>query len=245
MSQHADFAATDFSRLIAAGIGGAPTPLPLLEAYQKVGVALQQGYGMTETSPLVFAQDREMAWSKPGSAGKPALHAEVRVVTEEGAEAAVGETGELWVRGPNITPGYWNRPEAKDESFTDGWFHTGDACRVDAEGHYYIVDRWKDMYISGGENVYPAEVESALFKMDRLTDVAVIGVPDERWGEVGCAVAVIKPGQTLTPDDIVDHCRGTLAAFKIPKQVVFMDELPRNATGKVLKRVLREQVTGA
>ena len=244
MSQHPDFATIDFSRLVAAGIGGAPTPIPLLETYEGVGVALQQGYGMTETSPLVFAHDREMALSKPGSCGKLALHAEARIVREDGTDAEVDENGELWVRGPNITPGYWNRAEANEESFTDGWFHTGDACRIDADGHYYIVDRWKDMYISGGENVYPAEVESVLFKLEQLADVAVIGVPDEKWGEIGCAVAVAQEGSDLTVDDIIEHCHGKLAKFKIPRQLVFMDELPRNATGKVLKRVLREQVLG-
>jgi len=242
MSQHPEFATTDFSRLVCAGIGGAPTPLPLIEIYADKNLALQQGFGMTETSPLVLVQDAAMAVDKPGSTGKLGLHTEARIVTEDGADAAVDEIGELWVKGPNITPGYWNRPEATAEAITDGWLHTGDACRMDADGHYYIVDRWKDMYISGGENVYPAEVESVLFKLDGVADIAIVGVPDTRWDEVGCAVVVVEPGKSLTADDVIDFCRDKLARFKIPKQVVFMDELPRNATGKVLKRVLREQI---
>jgi len=240
MSQHPEFATTDFSRLDCAGIGGAPTPVPLLETYQTRDVALQQGYGMTETSPAVLVQNAAMAVEKPGSTGKPALHNQVRIVDENGNDAPVGENGELWVKGPNITPGYWNRPEATAESITDGWLHTGDACRVDEDGHYYIVDRWKDMYISGGENVYPAEVESVLFKLENIADVAIIGLPDERWGEIGCAVVVVKPDTTLTEDDVIDYCRDKLARFKLPRHVFFTDELPRNATGKVLKRILRE-----
>jgi fatty-acyl-CoA synthase len=242
MSQHPDFATTDFSRLVCAGIGGAPTPVPLLETYGKIGIALQQGYGMTETSPAVLVQNAEMAINNPGSTGKPALHNQVRVVGEDGQDVDVGVTGELWVKGPNITPGYWNRAEATAEAITDGWLHTGDACKVDENGHFFIVDRWKDMYISGGENVYPAEVESTLFKLQGLADVAVIGLADERWGEIGCAVVVKAPDASLEADDVIDYCRDKLARFKIPTRVEFIDELPRNATGKVLKRVLREQI---
>ena len=242
LSQHPAFAETDFSRLSCAGIGGAPTPIPLLETWSKMGIALQQGYGMTETSPAVLAQDAAMALGKPGSTGKPVLHNQVRIVDDKGQDVPIGVTGELWVKGPNITPGYWNRPDATAEAITDGWLHTGDACRVDEEGHYYIVDRWKDMYISGGENVYPAEVESILFKLDGIADVAVVGVADERWGEIGCAVVVVAPDMTLEASDVIEHCHNKLARFKIPSRVEFIEELPRNATGKVLKRVLKENI---
>ena len=167
MAQHPSFRDADFSRLVIAGVGGAPMPVPLLKVWEERGVALQQGYGMTETSPAVLALDREDALRKAGSAGKPVLHTEVRIVTPDGRDAAVGELGELWVKGPNVTPGYWNRPDANASSFTDGWLHTGDATRIDEEGFYFIVDRWKDMYISGGENVYPAEVENVLFRCRR------------------------------------------------------------------------------
>ena len=242
MSQHPNFAATDFSRLSCSGVGGAPTPVPLLETYKAKGLALQQGYGMTETSPTVTVQDAEMAFAKPGSAGKLAMNAEARIVDEDGVDVPAGETGELWVKGPNITPGYWNRPEANATTITDGWLHTGDACRIDADGHFYVVDRWKDMYISGGGNVYPAEIESTLFKMPEIADLAIIGVPDDRWDEVGCAVVVVAPGNTLTADDVILFCQDKLARYKIPKHVIFREELPRNATGKVLKRVLKGEI---
>ena len=157
-------------------------PVPLLKVWEARGVALQQGYGMTETSPAVLVLDREDAARKAGSSGKPVLHTEVRIVRPDGSDADVGELGELWVKGPNITPGYWNRPEANKSSFTDGWLHTGDATRVDEEGFYYIVDRWKDMYISGGENVYPAEVENVLHQLTAIAEAAVIGIPDRAMG---------------------------------------------------------------
>ncbi|RZN25393.1 long-chain fatty acid--CoA ligase [Bradyrhizobium sp. Leo121] len=241
MAQHPSFASADFGRLIIGGVGGAPMPVPLLKVWEARGVALQQGYGMTETSPAVMALDREDAARKAGSAGKPVLHTEVRIVRPDGTDAAVGELGELWVRGPNITPGYWNRPDANASSFTDGWLHTGDATRVDEEGFYYIVDRWKDMYISGGENVYPAEVENVLHQIPALAEAAVIGIPDEQWGEVGMAIVAVKPGQTLTPADIHAHCTANLARFKCPRIIEFVEALPRNATGKIHKPTLRKQ----
>ena len=241
MLQHPDFERTDLSRLRVAGVGGAPMPVPLLKAWLARGVALIQGYGMTETSPGVLCLDRRDAARKIGSAGKPLLHTETRVVDEHGRDVPRGEMGELWVRGPNITPGYWNRPEANKTSFTDGWLHTGDAARVDEEGYYYIVDRTKDMYISGGENVYPAEVESVLYQIPQLAEAAVIGVPDERWGEVGKAIVAVKPGEMLSAEQILDHCRENLARYKLPRFIEFVDALPRNATGKVHKPTLRQQ----
>jgi fatty-acyl-CoA synthase len=240
MSQHADFERTDFSRLVAAGVGGAPTPLPLLEAYKAKGVALPQAFGMTETGPLVCYQDAKQAQEKVGSAGRCALHAELKIVREDGTDADLDEVGELWVKGPNITPGYWRRPEANKSEFVDGWFKTGDAARIDADGDVWIVDRWKDMYISGGENVYPAEVESTLFALEGVADAAVIGASDERWGEVGVAFIVAAQGVDLSEEAVIGHCHGKIARFKIPARVVFIEELPRNATGKVLRRELRE-----
>ena len=241
MAQHPDFATTDFSRLVIGGVGGAPMPVPLLKTWEERGVALQQGYGMTETSPAVLALDREDAAGKAGSAGKPVLHTEVRIVRPDGTDADIGELGELWVRGPNITPGYWNRPDANITSFTDGWLHTGDATRMDADGFYYIVDRWKDMYISGGENVYPAEVENVLYQLPAVAEAAVIGTPDDTWGEVGLAIIALKPGQAASEIEILAHCRKNLARFKCPKTISFVSALPRNATGKVHKPTLRAQ----
>jgi fatty-acyl-CoA synthase len=239
MAQHPTFASADFSRLVIGGVGGAPMPVPLLKVWEERGVALQQGYGMTETSPAVLTLDREDAARKAGSSGKPVLHTEVRIVRPDGTDAEVGELGELWVKGPNITPGYWNRPDANQSSFTDGWLHTGDAARIDDEGFYYIVDRWKDMYISGGENVYPAEVENVLHQLAAIAEAAVIGIPSEQWGETGMAIIAVKPGHSITETDIHAHCETSLARFKRPRLIRFVDALPRNATGKIHKPTLR------
>ena len=240
MAQHPAFAGSDFSRLVICGVGGAPMPVPLLKVWEERGVALQQGYGMTETSPAVLTLDREDAVRKAGSSGKPVLHTEVRIVRPDGADAGIGELGELWVKGPNITPGYWNRPDANQSSFTDGWLHTGDAARIDQEGFYYIVDRWKDMYISGGENVYPAEVENVLHQLAAIAEAAVIGIADAQWGEVGMAIVAVKPGHTLTEAEIQAHCEANLARFKRPYVIRFVEALPRNATGKIHKPTLRQ-----
>jgi fatty-acyl-CoA synthase len=240
MGQHPRFTETDLTRLVFAGVGGAPTPDAILRTWQAQGALLQQGYGMTETSPLVLVLDKEDAERKAGSAGKPALNMEMRVVGDDGTDAPPGTIGELWVKGPNITKGYWKQPEVTEAAFTDDWLHTGDAALVDDEGYYFIVDRWKDMYISGGENVYPAEVENVLYQNNAIAEAAVIGISDDRWGQVGRAVVVAKPGLTLTEDEVVAHCAQNLARYKLPHSVVFTDALPRNATGKVHKPTLRQ-----
>ena len=196
MAQHPRFAETDMSRLIFAGVGGAPTPEVILHIWQRQGAILQQGYGMTETSPLILMLDKEDAVHKAGSAGKPVMHTEARVVADDGRDAPPGTIGELWVKGPNITKGYWNQPEVTAAAFTDGWLHTGDAALIDDDSFYFIVDRWKDMYISGGENVYPAEVENVLYEHKSIAEAAVIGIADARWGQVGRAIVVVKPDQT-------------------------------------------------
>jgi fatty-acyl-CoA synthase len=239
MAQHPRFAETDVSRLVFAGVGGAPTPDAILQTWQARGAILQQGYGMTETSPLVLVLDKEDAVRKAGSAGKPVLNMDVRVVGEDGTDAPPGTIGELWVKGPNITTGYWKQPATTAAAFTGGWLHTGDAALVDDEGFFFIVDRWKDMYISGGENVYPAEVENVLYQNEAIAEAAVIGVSDTRWGQVGRAVVVVKQGCVLTEDAVVAHCAASLARYKLPHSVVFTDALPRNATGKVHKPTLR------
>jgi len=243
ISHQPAFEKADFAHLTLCGVGGAPCPVPLIELYGRHGVAMQQGYGMTETSPTVLILDAADGIRRAGSTGLPALHTEVRLVDEEGRDVtAPGAIGEIWVKGANVTPGYWNRPEANAESFTDGWLHTGDAARIDDDGYYYVVDRWKDMFISGGENVYPAEVENVLSRLPELAEVAVIGVPDDKWGEVGMAVVVPKPGVEIAEARILAYCGENLARFKVPKSVRFVPALPRNATGKILKRVLRDDV---
>ena len=239
LAEYPGWETADLSQVQSWACGGAPMPVALLQRYADRGVVIRQGMGLTETSPTVFLTDEAHAISKVGSVGKPALHTEIRVVDEQGGDVGIDEIGELWVRGPNVTPGYWERPEANQDSFTDGWLHTGDAARVDADGYVYIVDRWKDMYISGGENVYPAEVEQVLFHHPNVLDVAVIGVPDERWGEVGMAVVVPRT-EEFDESELLGFCEGKLARYKIPKLVRTVDELPRNAAGKVLKRELRK-----
>lgn len=238
-----DFARADISRLRIAGTGGSPCSRALLKAWADRGVALQQGYGMTETSPTVMLLDIERAIEKLGSTGVPALHTEVRLVDENGARIDTpGVTGEIQVRGPNVTPGYWNAPDLTAEAFTgDGWFRTGDAARFDDEGFYFIVDRWKDIYISGGENISPAEVEHVLQALPEIAEAAVIGVPDDRWGEVGQAVIVLHEGKTLSADAVIGHCRRHLAGYKIPRHVRFVPQLPRTASGKVQKHILRAE----
>jgi fatty-acyl-CoA synthase len=244
MSQHPDFDAADFSHVQSWGCGGAPMPVAVLEQYAKRGIIIQLGFGMTETSPTVFLIDKRRALQKPTSVGKPLQHTRVRVVREDFSDVAVREVGEVVISGPNVTPGYWQRPDANAESFTldeygDRWLHSGDAGTVDDEGCIYIVDRFKDMYISGGENVYPAEVEQVLYQLEGVAEAAVIGVADERWGESGLAIVVLKPGWALEPAAITGYCQQHLARFKVPKAVVFIDALPRNAAGKVLKRELK------
>lgn len=246
MSQHPEFETVDLSRIHSWGCGGAPMPVSLLKTYADKGIIVQLGFGMTETSPTVFLIDKHRAIAKPASVGKPLLHTRVRVVDDQLHDVPVGTVGEVVISGPNITPGYWNRPDANESSFSvdtfgNRWLHSGDAGMIDEEGCIYIVDRYKDMYISGGENVYPAEVEQVIFQLEQVGDVAVIGIPDDRWGETGMAIVVLKLGQSIAETEILEHCRQNLAKFKVPKKVAFVLALPRNAAGKVLKRELKKQ----
>jgi fatty-acyl-CoA synthase len=241
MTQHELFASTDFGRIVLAGVGGAPVPPPLLEQWQSRGVSIQNGFGMTETSPSVTTLAADDAIRKVGSIGKPLLHTEVKLMLDDGTEAAVDEPGEIWIRGPNVTPGYWRRPEANQAAFVDGWLRSGDIGRRDADGFIFILDRKKDMYISGGENVYPAEVESVLMRLGAIAAVAVIGISDDRWGETGLAVIASRPGSVLSKQEILSHCASHLARFKHPSEIVFVEQLPLTASGKVHKPTLRER----
>lgn len=240
-----DFDSYDLSRLRSLISGGSPCPIPVIEFFQKRGLRFYEGFGMTETCAGVCILGDEDAVRKNGSVGKPLMHEEMRIVDPEGNDVAPGETGELVLRGPNIFLEYWNRPDATEEAFQDGWFHTGDLARQDEEGFYYIVDRKKDMLISGGENVYPTEVEQVIYRHPKVQEVAVIGAPDERWGEVPMALIVPKPGESLTLAELEEFCRDKLARFKTPKHLVELDEMPRTATGKILKRELRKQYADA
>lgn len=242
-------AGRDLPSLLGIGSGGAPVPPDLV---LRIGsqfaekVVPTNGYGLTETTATVVSNAGPMYLSHPDSVGRPVPVAEVRIVGEDGVDMPQGSVGELWVKGPNVVAGYWNKPEATAEAFTDGWFHTGDAAYVDDEGFVYVVDRLKDMVIRGGENVYCAEVEAALFEHPAVADVAVIGLPHPSLGEE--VVAVIQQRDGLVPDaeELQAHVGERLARFKVPSRFfVRKAALPRNATGKVLKRQLRDEFTGA
>jgi acyl-CoA synthetase (AMP-forming)/AMP-acid ligase II len=207
-------------------------------------VEIVNAFGQTEMSSNTCFLRGEDAIRKMGSVGRPALGVEVRIVDEEGADVPRGEVGEIVYRGPTVMQGYHGRPEATAEAFAGGWFHSGDLVREDEEGFIYVVDRLKDMLISGGENVYPAEVERALIEHPAVAEVAVIGVPHERWVETPLAVVVLEPGAEVSEAELIAHCRERLAGYKKPSAVVFVTELPRNAAGKVLKRQLRDTHSG-
>lgn len=239
LSQHAGFAQADFSAIRNMSAGGSPVPQPLLQAYLDKGVTLCFGFGMTETGPTVFVCDEATARRKIGTIGKPVGSMLTRIVDPLGNDVAPGERGELLIKGPGVTPGYWNLPEATAAAIRDGWLHSGDIAYVDDEGDYYIVDRAKDMFISGGENVYPAEVENVLFQLPEVSEAAVIGTADARWGEVGVAVVVVRNGVALDPDAVIAHCKARLAGYKVPRHVHFIDVLPRTPSGKVEKHKLR------
>ncbi|MEV5613797.1 o-succinylbenzoate--CoA ligase [Streptomyces sp. NPDC052225] len=230
----------DLSTLRTLLCGGAPVPTSLIATYQTRGLTFLQGYGMTEAAPGVLFLDAEHAETKAGSAGVPHFFTDVRVVRPDRTDAEPGETGEILVRGPHVMPGYWGLPDESAAAFTDGWFRTGDAARTDDDGYVHIVDRIKDMIISGGENVYPAEIEDALLAHPDIAECAVIGVPDEKWGEVPRAVIVPREGTTPDPSEILASLADHLARYKIPKSLVVADRLPRTASGKLLKSRVRE-----
>jgi len=241
MAQHPDFATRDLSSIRMFAVGGAPVPEALIKIYGARGIPFNQGYGLTETAPFACFLPADMAIEKLGSAGIAPFFTDVKIVDEDDHDVPDGERGEIVVRGPNVMKGYWNQPEATSEVLVNGWFHTGDIGIRDSDGYFFIVDRKKDMIISGGENVYPAEVEDALYQHPGVKEVAVIGVQHPRWGETVRAVVVPKDGVTLTEAEIIEYSQGRLARYKQPKSVVFVDVLPRNPAGKVIKFDLRQQ----
>jgi fatty-acyl-CoA synthase len=221
--------------------GGAPNPPAQIERFARAGINMSEGFGMSETGSNfgMPVADKDQLIDKAGSCGLPYFSLQTRIVDEDGLDVARGETGELWLSGPSITKGYWNKPDVTAAAFAGDWFKTGDAARQDGDGFFYLVDRKKDMYISGGENVYPAEVEAALAELDQVAESAVIGVADEKWGEVGKAFIVLRPGTALDPDAAIAHCKARLARFKVPVSVVITESLPRTASGKVQKHLLK------
>ncbi|MGW7412146.1 acyl-CoA synthetase [Streptomyces sp. NPDC054863] len=239
MARHPRWPDADLSSMRHLNCGGAPVPTGLIGTYQERGLNFQQGYGMTEASPGTLFLDAEHSVEKAGSAGVPHFFSDVAVVGPDLAPAGVGETGEIQVCGPHVMPGYWGLPAESAESFHDGWFRTGDMARVDEDGFVTIVDRLKDMIVSGGENVSPAEVEDALLAHPDVVECAVIGVPDPQWGEVPRAVVVVREGATAGPEEILRSLGGRLAKYKIPKSVVVAEELPRTGSGKLAKPRVR------
>lgn len=239
VARHPRWADADLSSLRILTCGGSPVPTSLIAAYQERGLTFLQGYGMTEASPGTLFLDADHAVGKAGSAGVPHFFSDVRVVHPDFTPVDAGETGEVVVRGPHVMPGYWGLPDETAAVFADGWFRSGDAARVDEDGYVFIVDRIKDMIISGGENIYPAEIEDLLLGHPGIVECAVIGVADDKWGEVPRAVVVPREGVELDPDEVLASLGGRLAKYKIPKSVVVVDELPRTASGKLLKARVR------
>lgn len=243
LSEHPDWGTTDLSSLRKLTCGGSPVPTRVLEAYEARGLSFSQGYGMTETSPGATYLPASMSRDKMGSAGISHFFTSVRVADDTGSEVERGVIGEIQISGPNVTRGYHDDEAATAAAFTtDGWFRSGDLGYLDADGFLHVSDRVKDMIISGGENVYPAEIEDLIMGLDQVTGVAVVGVPDQRWGEVPWAVATLQPGTTLTLADVATHLEGRLARFKIPKKLLVVETLPRTASGKVRKVDLRRSL---
>ena len=243
MLQVPDFESYDWSSLRYVSSGAAPLPVSTIETYMKLGIEIHQVYGMTETCGPACIIGPEDAVDKIGSTGKAFYHTAVRVVDANGNDQPPGVPGEVIIRGRHIMKEYWNRPDATAETIVDGWLYSGDVATWDEEGFVTIADRKKDMIISGGENVYPAEIENVLLQHPAIADVAVIGQDSEKWGESPLAV-VVAAGEAPSAKEVIDHCDGKLARFKLPKHVEFVEVIPRNPSGKILKRVLREQFPG-
>jgi fatty-acyl-CoA synthase len=236
--EHPDFETRDLSSLGVLISGGAPLPEALMQAFHARGLEMRQGYGLTEASPGVTGMGPGDARRKPASVGRPCLYTDVKIVDDQGREVPTGEVGELICRGPNVMKGYWNRPDATAEVLVDGWLHTGDLARFDGDGYVTIAGRKKEMIISGGENVYPGEVEQILTNHPDVALAAVVGRPDPRWGEVPVAFVIPQPGRTPEPADLVAYAAGRLAKYKVPQELHVAPALPMNAAGKILKNEL-------
>ncbi len=243
LTQAPNWAEVDLSSLRFCTSGGAPLPVPLVEKYTaEKQIRFKQGFGMTEFGPGIFALAAEDAIRKAGSIGRPNFYVDARVVDDQNRPLGPNEVGELVLKGPSMSSGYFNNPLATEEAMDEaGWFHTGDLAKYDEEWYFTIVDRKKDMFISGGENVYPAEIEKVLYGHSAVHMCAVVGIPDPKWGEVGLACVVLKPGATATPDELLQHMQENLARYKVPRRVEILSELPISGAGKILKRELQER----
>jgi fatty-acyl-CoA synthase len=244
MQNHPRWETTDFSHLKFIIAGGAPCPVSVCEKFWQKNVDFKTGYGLTEAGPNTFWLPRDMVQNKPGSVGYPLMHVEVKLVDRNGLEIdQPGVHGELWIRGPHRTPGYRNNPQATEEAIdAEGWLHTGDLASFDEDRCYYVVGRKKEMYISGGENVYPIETESMLYSHPAVAEAAIFGVPHAKWGEVGRAIVALKPGaEPITERQLIHWLRDRIAHYKVPHRIFFTDELPKTAAGKISKTLLREK----
>jgi len=233
------FKTTNLSSLQYIIVGGEPMPIPLIEEFNKKGIAIRQGYGLTEVGPNLTSLHQGDAIRKKGSIGKPNFYVSIKIKKDNTNIDSQVKKGELLLKGPMVTPGYWQNKEATKQAIKKGWFHTGDIVTIDEEGYLYIVDRIKNMYISGGENVYPAEVERILLEHPAILEAIVVNVTDEKWGESGKAFIATKNSNSITELEIIEFCKTRLAKFKIPKYFEFLDELPRNDTGKLDRKLLK------
>ncbi len=234
------FPETDLSSVRICITGGSPCPESLYHRYWELGLPFKQGYGLTEAGPNCFSLDDEMIKDKIGSVGKAVFYGRARSVDDEGREVKSGEIGELALSGPHLFSGYWQNRRATEETIRDGWLYTGDLVRRDDDGYYYIVDRKKDMFISGGENVYPFEVESVLYRHPSVAEAAVIGIPHEKWGEVGRAYVVLHKGRTAEPKELIAFSKANLGRYKVPKEIIITNSLPKSPAGKIIKRELQK-----
>ena len=238
LQSHPRWERTDFSKLELVISGGAPCPAPIMEEFWRRSVDFKTGYGLTEASGNCFWLPPDQVRAKPGSVGYPLFHNRCRIVDEDGNDVEQGTPGELLMEGPHIFAGYWNRPEATAEALADGWLHTGDIATQDEDGAFRIIGRSKEMYISGGENVYPSEVESVLAAHPAIDEAAVVGIPDEKWGEVGAAFVTLHAGHVLEEGELISFAGERLARYKLPRRVVVLDELPLTAIGKHDKKLM-------
>ncbi|MEO0899401.1 MAG: o-succinylbenzoate--CoA ligase [Bacteroidota bacterium] len=242
MKDQATFDSVLMDKLRYMIVGGEAMPIPLIETYHKKGIPIRQGYGMTEAGPNLTSLNHHDAIRKIGSIGKPNFYIETKIVDEAGKECGDNIAGELLIRGPIVTPGYWDNEEATQRSIKDGWLYTGDMARRDEEGFIYIVDRIKNMFISGGENVYPAEVERVLMTHPAIGECAVVPIPDLKWGECGRAFIKLDQTKEISATELKSFCQDKLAKFKIPKEFVILDELPKIGSGKIDRKSLKESI---
>jgi fatty-acyl-CoA synthase len=237
MARHPDFKKIDLTSIRYAIVGGEPMPIELIKTWHDKGIPVRQGYGLTEFGPNVFSLHQDSSMRKIGSIGFANFYVETKVVDETGKSLGANQVGELILKGPMCMKEYWKNSSATSETIRDGWLYTGDLVKFDDEGYYYVVGRRKDMFISGAENVYPAEVEQVLRQIKGVKEAAVIGIPDSKWGEVGKAF-LVKEDPALTEESVISHCVQNLAKYKIPKKIVFLDQLPKGDSGKILKKNL-------